>query len=117
MTAEYEAKKQQYDSTAAGLESNRTQLEQTVAALREECFTHDSRYCYYECMCKVSRLVISPPKLFASFFSFRSYKVRLKELIWKWKLIQVVTNKIQFVKATIKRYKNKKTYLRFYQLK
>jgi len=53
LTAEYEAKKQQYDSTAAGLESNRTQLEQTVAALREECFTHDSRYCYYECMCKI----------------------------------------------------------------
>lgn len=53
ITGEYEQKKTQYDSAAAGLESNRAQLEQTVAALREECFAHDSRYFYYQSMCKI----------------------------------------------------------------
>lgn len=53
ITVEYEEKKTHYDSSAAGLESNRAQLEQTVAALREECFAHDSRYFYYQSMCKI----------------------------------------------------------------
>jgi len=53
LTAEYEEKKTQYDGTAAGLESNRAQLEQTVSALKEECFQGESRFHYYQSMCKI----------------------------------------------------------------
>nr|XP_002126367.1 intraflagellar transport protein 81 homolog [Ciona intestinalis] len=50
---EYNEKKSHYDSVAAGLESNRSQLEHAVAALREECMNHDSRFHYIQSMNKI----------------------------------------------------------------
>uniref|UniRef100_H2YNA5 Intraflagellar transport protein 81 homolog n=1 Tax=Ciona savignyi TaxID=51511 RepID=H2YNA5_CIOSA len=47
---QYTEQKSHYDSVAAGLESNRSQLEHQVAALREECMNHDSRFHYIKCM-------------------------------------------------------------------
>ena len=54
---EYEERKAQYESISAGLESNRSQLEHAVSALREECANHDSRYYYLQYMCKVSKML------------------------------------------------------------
>ncbi|KAJ7994081.1 hypothetical protein DPEC_G00262230 [Dallia pectoralis] len=50
ITQEYEEKKVQYDSCAAGLESNRSKLEQEVRALREEMTQEETRYHYINCM-------------------------------------------------------------------
>ncbi|KAK3094389.1 hypothetical protein FSP39_001105 [Pinctada imbricata] len=44
LTGEYESKKHQYDTAAAGLESNMAKLEQEVRAFREECSQEESRY-------------------------------------------------------------------------
>ncbi|XP_027709341.1 intraflagellar transport protein 81 homolog isoform X3 [Vombatus ursinus] len=52
LTQECEEKKTQYDSCAAGLESNRSKLEQEVRGLREECLQEESRYHYTNCMIK-----------------------------------------------------------------
>ncbi|XP_035870563.1 intraflagellar transport protein 81 homolog isoform X2 [Phyllostomus discolor] len=52
LTQECEEKKSQYDSCAAGLESNRSKLEQEVRGLREECLQEESRYHYTNCMIK-----------------------------------------------------------------
>ncbi|XP_078193372.1 intraflagellar transport protein 81 homolog isoform X3 [Callithrix jacchus] len=52
LTQEYDEKKSQYDSCAAGLESNRSKLEQEVRRLREECLQEESRYHYTNCMIK-----------------------------------------------------------------
>ncbi|XP_045314706.1 intraflagellar transport protein 81 homolog isoform X4 [Leopardus geoffroyi] len=52
LTQECDEKKSQYDSCAAGLESNRSKLEQEVRGLREECLQEESRYHYTNCMIK-----------------------------------------------------------------
>ncbi|XP_077811084.1 intraflagellar transport protein 81 homolog isoform X24 [Macaca mulatta] len=52
LTQECDEKKSQYDSCAAGLESNRSKLEQEVRRLREECLQEESRYHYTNCMIK-----------------------------------------------------------------
>nr|XP_033692769.1 intraflagellar transport protein 81 homolog isoform X2 [Tursiops truncatus] len=52
LTQECDEKKSQYDSCAAGLESNRSKLEQEVRGLREECLQDESRYHYTNCMIK-----------------------------------------------------------------
>uniref|UniRef100_A0A8C2S576 IFT81 calponin homology domain-containing protein n=1 Tax=Capra hircus TaxID=9925 RepID=A0A8C2S576_CAPHI len=52
LTQECDEKKSQYDSCAAGLESNRSKLEQEVRGLREECLQEESRYHYINCMIK-----------------------------------------------------------------
>ncbi|XP_051524579.1 intraflagellar transport protein 81 homolog isoform X2 [Myxocyprinus asiaticus] len=46
----YEQKKAQYDTCAAGLESNRSKLEQEVRTLREKTTQEESRYHYINCM-------------------------------------------------------------------
>uniref|UniRef100_A0A8C8VFP9 Intraflagellar transport protein 81 homolog n=1 Tax=Pelusios castaneus TaxID=367368 RepID=A0A8C8VFP9_9SAUR len=50
LTQECDEKKVQYDSCAAGLESNRATLEQEVKGLREECIQEESCYHYTNCM-------------------------------------------------------------------
>ncbi|XP_073916966.1 intraflagellar transport protein 81 homolog isoform X2 [Castor canadensis] len=52
LTQECDEKKSQYDSCAAGLESNRSKLEQEVRGLREECLQEESKYRYTNCMIK-----------------------------------------------------------------
>ncbi|XP_077895314.1 intraflagellar transport protein 81 homolog isoform X2 [Ictidomys tridecemlineatus] len=52
LTQECDEKKSQYDSCAAGLESNRSKLEQEVRGLREECLQEESKYHYTNCMIK-----------------------------------------------------------------
>ncbi|XP_045152650.1 intraflagellar transport protein 81 homolog [Echinops telfairi] len=52
LTQECDEKKSQYDSCAAGLESNRSKLEQEVRVLREECLQEESKYHYTNCMIK-----------------------------------------------------------------
>ncbi|XP_057602987.1 intraflagellar transport protein 81 homolog isoform X2 [Hippopotamus amphibius kiboko] len=52
LTQECDEKKSQYDSCAAGLESNRSKLEQEVRGLREECLQEESSYHYINCMIK-----------------------------------------------------------------
>ncbi|KFP63035.1 Intraflagellar transport protein 81 [Cariama cristata] len=47
---ECDEKKIQYDSCAAGLESNRSTLEQEVKGLLEECVQEESNYRYVNCM-------------------------------------------------------------------
>jgi intraflagellar transport protein 81 len=49
----HEDKKAHYDSTAAGLETNRSKLEQEVRGYREECMAEESRYHYLNCMKKI----------------------------------------------------------------
>ncbi|XP_051965330.1 intraflagellar transport protein 81 homolog isoform X1 [Xyrauchen texanus] len=46
----YEQKKAQYDTCAAGLESNRSKLEQEVRTFREKTTQDESRYHYINCM-------------------------------------------------------------------
>ncbi|XP_071428386.1 intraflagellar transport protein 81 homolog [Pithys albifrons albifrons] len=50
LTQERDEKKLQYDSCAAGLESNRAALEQEVKVLLEECAQQESNYHYMNCM-------------------------------------------------------------------
>ncbi|NXK85803.1 IFT81 protein, partial [Formicarius rufipectus] len=50
LTQERDEKKIQYDSCAAGLESNRSALEQEVKGLLEECAQEESNYHYMNCM-------------------------------------------------------------------
>ncbi|NXA03952.1 IFT81 protein, partial [Sapayoa aenigma] len=50
LTQECDEKKIQYDSCAAGLESNRSALEQEVKGLLEECAQEESNYHYINCM-------------------------------------------------------------------
>ncbi|RLV99925.1 hypothetical protein DV515_00009305 [Chloebia gouldiae] len=50
LTQECEEKKIQYDSCAAGLETNRSALEQEVKGLLEECAQEESNYRYIHCM-------------------------------------------------------------------
>uniref|UniRef100_A0A3Q3STD4 Intraflagellar transport protein 81 homolog n=1 Tax=Mastacembelus armatus TaxID=205130 RepID=A0A3Q3STD4_9TELE len=50
LSHEYEEKKVQYESCAAGLESNRSKLEQEVKTLREETAQDENRYHYVNCM-------------------------------------------------------------------
>lgn len=52
LTQECDEKRTQYDSCAAGLESNRSKLEQEVRGLREECLQEESKYHYTNCMIK-----------------------------------------------------------------
>ena len=47
---EYDEKKATYDKTSAGIESNRSKLEQEVKAYREEILAEESRYHYLQCM-------------------------------------------------------------------
>ncbi|XP_078083589.1 intraflagellar transport protein 81 homolog [Mustelus asterias] len=54
LTQEYEEKKSLYDSCAAGLESNRSKLEQEVQGLREECGQEETRYHYINCLKKIT---------------------------------------------------------------
>ncbi|XP_069789418.1 intraflagellar transport protein 81 homolog isoform X1 [Narcine bancroftii] len=53
LTQEYEEKKALYDSCAAGLESNRSKLEQEVQGLREECGQEETRYHYTNCLRRI----------------------------------------------------------------
>ncbi|XP_058640644.1 intraflagellar transport protein 81 homolog isoform X2 [Onychostoma macrolepis] len=50
LAPEYEQKKTQYDTCSAGLESNRSKLEQEVRMLREETAQEESRYYHINCM-------------------------------------------------------------------
>lgn len=50
---DWDDKKKTYDGILAGLESNRAQLEQTVAGLREICYQNESRYFYLKSMNKI----------------------------------------------------------------
>ncbi|XP_038008722.1 intraflagellar transport protein 81 homolog isoform X2 [Motacilla alba alba] len=50
LTQECDEKKIQYDSCAAGLETNRSALEQEVKGLLEECAQEESNYHYINCM-------------------------------------------------------------------
>ncbi|XP_016311223.1 intraflagellar transport protein 81 homolog [Sinocyclocheilus anshuiensis] len=50
LAPEFEQKKAQYDTCAAGLESNRSKLEQEVRMLREETAQEESRYHHINCM-------------------------------------------------------------------
>ncbi|KAG8455996.1 hypothetical protein GDO86_001979 [Hymenochirus boettgeri] len=50
LTQEHDENKTQYDGCAAGLESNRSKLEQDVRALREECSQAESQYHYINLM-------------------------------------------------------------------
>ncbi|XP_043354324.1 intraflagellar transport protein 81 homolog isoform X2 [Dermochelys coriacea] len=52
LTQECDEKRVQYDSCAAGLESNRSTLEQEVKGLREECIQEESCYHHTNCMKK-----------------------------------------------------------------
>lgn len=52
----YDEKKTAYDSMAAGMESNRSKLEQEVKVYREECSQEESRYHYLNCMIKINEL-------------------------------------------------------------
>ncbi|XP_038619173.1 intraflagellar transport protein 81 homolog isoform X2 [Tachyglossus aculeatus] len=52
ITQERDEKKTQYDSCAAGLESNRSKLEQEVKRLKEECSQEESQYHYINCVIK-----------------------------------------------------------------
>ncbi|XP_012673245.1 intraflagellar transport protein 81 homolog [Clupea harengus] len=53
LTQEYDEKKGQYDTCSAGLESNRSKLEQEVRGLREEVDQEENRYHYINCMKEV----------------------------------------------------------------
>lgn len=50
LAPDYEQRKAQYDTCAAGLESNRSKLEQEVRTLREEIAQEESRYHNINCM-------------------------------------------------------------------
>uniref|UniRef100_A0A3P9HQG5 Intraflagellar transport protein 81 homolog n=1 Tax=Oryzias latipes TaxID=8090 RepID=A0A3P9HQG5_ORYLA len=56
LSQEYGEKKTQYESCAAGLESNRSQLEKEVKALREEMAQKENQYHYINSMSEVKIL-------------------------------------------------------------
>eukprot|EP00052_Salpingoeca_macrocollata_P012331 m.95536 g.95536 ORF g.95536 m.95536 type:complete len:674 (+) comp18432_c0_seq1:165-2186(+) len=56
MTTEYEEKKEAYERTAAGLESNKSKLEHEVRVLREEVAAEESRYHYLNTMISMLHL-------------------------------------------------------------
>ncbi|XP_077417630.1 intraflagellar transport protein 81 homolog [Vanacampus margaritifer] len=58
LTQEYEEKKSQYENCAAGLESNRSKLEQEVKALREETAQEENRYHYINCKSEIIEMQI-----------------------------------------------------------
>ncbi|XP_054906478.1 intraflagellar transport protein 81 homolog [Poeciliopsis prolifica] len=58
LNQEYDEKKAQYESCAAGLESNRSKLEQEVKALREEMAQNENRYHYINSMSKIIEMQI-----------------------------------------------------------
>ncbi|XP_024132037.1 intraflagellar transport protein 81 homolog [Oryzias melastigma] len=53
LSQEYSEKKAQYESCAAGLESNRSQLEQEVKALKEEMAQKENQYHYINSMSEI----------------------------------------------------------------
>lgn len=59
LTAEYNEKKQKYDTVAAGFESNRAKLEQEVRAFREEIGAEESRFHYLSAMTDVIKLQLA----------------------------------------------------------
>ncbi|XP_047236250.1 intraflagellar transport protein 81 homolog [Girardinichthys multiradiatus] len=58
LSQDYEEKKAQYESCAAGLESNRSKLEQEVKALREEMAQKENRYHYINAMSEIIEMQI-----------------------------------------------------------
>ncbi|XP_040010512.1 intraflagellar transport protein 81 homolog isoform X3 [Xiphias gladius] len=58
LSQEYEEKKVQYESCAAGLESNRSKLEQEVKALREETAQEENQYHYFNSMSEITEMQI-----------------------------------------------------------
>ncbi|KAK5871699.1 hypothetical protein PBY51_004562 [Eleginops maclovinus] len=58
LSQEYEEKKIQYESCTAGLESNRSKLDQEVKALREETSQEENRYHYINSMSEVIEMQI-----------------------------------------------------------
>ncbi|KAJ7309778.1 hypothetical protein JRQ81_007845 [Phrynocephalus forsythii] len=62
LTQEREERKAQYDSCAAGLESNRSTLEQEVKALREECVQEESRYRHVHCTKRILEVQLQRAK-------------------------------------------------------
>ncbi|XP_038126091.1 intraflagellar transport protein 81 homolog isoform X2 [Cyprinodon tularosa] len=55
---EYEKRRAQYESCAAGLESNRSKLEQEVKALREDIAQNENRYHYINTMSEIIEMQI-----------------------------------------------------------
>ncbi|PIK37901.1 putative intraflagellar transport protein [Apostichopus japonicus] len=53
MQTDYDDKKMTYDTMSAGLESNRSKLEQEVRVLQEECSQEESRFHYLNSMLKM----------------------------------------------------------------
>ncbi|XP_053135619.1 intraflagellar transport protein 81 homolog isoform X1 [Hemicordylus capensis] len=62
LTQECQEKKTQYDSCAAGLESNRSALEQEVKVLHEECVQEESHYHNINCMKKMPEVLLQRAK-------------------------------------------------------
>uniref|UniRef100_UPI0037E727C5 intraflagellar transport protein 81 homolog n=1 Tax=Semicossyphus pulcher TaxID=241346 RepID=UPI0037E727C5 len=58
LSQEHEQKKEQYESCTAGLESNRSKLEQEVKALREETAQEENRYHYINSMSEIIEMQI-----------------------------------------------------------
>ncbi|CAJ1068326.1 intraflagellar transport protein 81 homolog [Xyrichtys novacula] len=58
LSQEYEEKKGQYESCTAGLESNRSKLEQEVKVLREETAQDENRYHYLNSMSEIIEMQI-----------------------------------------------------------
>ncbi|XP_061527009.1 intraflagellar transport protein 81 homolog [Phycodurus eques] len=58
LNQEHEEKKSQYESCGAGLESNRSKLEQEVKALREETAQEENRYHYINCKSEITEMQI-----------------------------------------------------------
>ncbi|RVE68911.1 hypothetical protein OJAV_G00096240 [Oryzias javanicus] len=56
LSQEYSEKKAQYESCAAGLESNRSQLEQEVKALKEEMAQKENQYHYINSMFEIIKM-------------------------------------------------------------
>ncbi|XP_064615158.1 intraflagellar transport protein 81 homolog [Liolophura sinensis] len=56
LTVLYEDKKAAYDTCSAGLESNRSKLEQEVRTLHEEVSAEESRYHYLNCMMAIIKI-------------------------------------------------------------
>ncbi|NWH72897.1 IFT81 protein, partial [Piaya cayana] len=62
LTQECDEKKIQYESCAAGLESNRSALEQEVKGLLEECAQEESNYRYVNCMKRILEVQLQRTK-------------------------------------------------------
>ncbi|XP_017322345.1 intraflagellar transport protein 81 homolog [Ictalurus punctatus] len=56
ISQEYEEKKALYDTCAAGLESNRSKLEQEVRTMREETSQEENRYHQVNCMKEITEI-------------------------------------------------------------